>query len=104
MNIIINYIKSSKNKSDNGNSKLSEELYNRTLSSLKINYQWENFIFLKDLPLEWKIDELRENLVKEITNNRGRILNPLNDVFIFKNPDFKENSHLKSSKEIPEDK
>ncbi len=65
-----------------GESQLTEDLIRDAMSSMKIDPQWDRFVYINDLPLELEKNDIIEKVKEIILNNKGRILDPKNDIFI----------------------
>ena len=63
-----------------GEQKLTKELYKNICWSLDLEYQWENILIIRDLPLEWTQERIKKLICKVCKNRFARILDPKMDV------------------------
>lgn len=65
---------------------LFDELEKNALNNIRIDSQWDRILFIEGLPQEWEEQKVKENLVKIIEKNKGRIVNPAIDVIVLPIP------------------
>lgn len=49
---------------------------------MKISNQWNQIIYLENLPLEWSINQIKDIIKNIIEDGKGRILHPKCDIII----------------------
>ena len=75
-----------------GENELTDDLLKDTINNMKLDAQWDKFIYVDDLPVELKKDEIVAKIKEIVFNNKGRLLNPATDIFI---PTVKEDGNEK---------
>jgi len=65
-----------------GESELTEDLLKDTINNMKLDSQWDKFIYIEDLPTECSKAELVDKIKEIILQSKGRILNPKIDIYL----------------------
>ena len=65
-----------------GESELTEDLLKDVMATIKLDSQWDKFVYIQDLPLEFTKEEINTKIREIINNNKGRVLDPKTDIYI----------------------
>lgn len=65
-----------------GEGPISEDLLKESLSSIRIDGQWEKLLMVKNLPSKWSVDKIKDLIKDIVVKNHGRILIPSLDITV----------------------
>ena len=65
-----------------GEGELSDDLLKESLSSIRLEGQWDKILLIKNLPSKWSVSRIKDLVKDVIVKNHGRILIPSLDIVV----------------------